>query len=98
MEVWRGLTVALLLTANTFSLAQSNEARPTPRPDFTGTWKLNLQRSGPRMPRGLEALTQIIHHQDPRITVRETRVVSGKTTSSKDSTEMIDSVEHVWHS
>ena len=28
---------------------------------------------------------------------RETRVVSGKTTSSKDGTAMIDGIEHVWH-
>jgi hypothetical protein len=98
MGLWRGLTVGLLLAASLPGLlTQSNEARPTPRPDFSGTWKLNLKRSGPRMPRGLEALTQVIDHRDPHITVRETRVVSGKTTSTKDGTAVIDGVEHVWH-
>ena len=45
----------------------------------------------------LDALTQVLHDQDSHITVRETRVVSGKTTSTKDSTGRHDGVEHVWH-
>ncbi len=49
------------------------------------------------MPRGLEALTLVIDHRDPSITSGETRVVSGKTTTSKDGTAMIDGIEHVWH-
>jgi hypothetical protein len=92
MGFWRGLIVAVLIAANV-SDAQSIEAYP----DFSGTWKLNLQRSGPGMPRGLEALTQFIDHKDPRITVREIRVVSGKTTSTKDGVAVIDGIEHVWH-
>src|SRR5688572_7506134 len=52
--------VALLLCATTVTLAQTNTPKATP--NFSGTWKLNLQRSGPIMPRGLEALTLVIDH------------------------------------
>jgi hypothetical protein len=60
-------------------------------------WKLNVQRSGPILPRGLQALTIVIDHREPRITSRETRVVSGKVTRTKNATEKIDGIEHVWH-
>ena len=96
MTPWRGLTVALLV-ATSAGLAQSNESRPTAHPDSSGAWKLTLQRSGPRMPRGLEALTRIIRHKDPHITVPETRVVYGKATTTRDETAVIDGVEQVWH-
>jgi hypothetical protein len=94
---WLAPAVALLLCAPTAAPAQSNTTTPTARPNFSGTWKLNLQRSGPIMPRGLEGLTIVIDHRDSSITSRETRVVSGKTTSSKDGTAMIDDIERVWH-
>jgi hypothetical protein len=89
--------LACLLCAPTVAPAQSNAQTRTARPNFSGTWKLNLQRSGPIMPRGLEALTMVIDHREPSITSRETRVVSGKTTSSKDGTATIDDIEHAWH-
>lgn len=92
---WLTQAFALLLCAPTAVRAQANPTTPAPRPNFSGSWKLNLQRSGPIMPRGLEALTIVIDHRDPRITSRETRVVSGKTTSSNDGTAMIDDIERV---
>ena len=39
----------------------------------------------------------VIDHRDPSITLRETRVVSGKVTKSNDDTAEIDGVEHVSH-
>src|SRR4051794_27285055 len=93
---WLARAIALLLCAPTVLPAQSNTTTPTARPNFSGTWKLNVQRSGPIMPRGLEALTMVIDHRDPKITSRETRVVAGKTTSSNDGTAMIDDIERVW--
>ena len=53
-----------------------------------------MQRSGPVMPRGLEALTLIIDHRDPIMHTAETRTVAGKVT--KGSTEeRIDGRERV---
>lgn len=49
------------------------------------------------MPRGLQALTIVIDHRDPMITSRETRVVSGKLTSTTDETETVDDVELTQH-
>lgn len=96
----RWLTQAVALIACvplTVSAQQANPTTPATRPNFSGTWKLNLQRSGPIMPRGLEALTIVIDHHDPSITSSEMRVVLGKRTSSYDGTAMIDDIERVSH-
>ena len=94
----RALAIATFMFEIFASSAQSDRQRqPVTRPNFSGTWKLNLQRSGPIMPRGLQALTVVIDHRGPSITSRETRVVSGKVTSTKDGTETIDGIEHVTH-
>lgn len=93
----RGVAIAIFLSGGFAGFAQSDAAGPVARPNFSGTWKLNLQRSGPIMPRGLEALTIVIDHRDSSITSRETRVVSGKVTQSNDDTAEIDGIEHVSH-
>src|SRR5882724_1514797 len=77
------------------TLAQSSKALGgQTKPNFTGTWKLNMQRSGPVMPRGLEALTLIIDHRDPIFHTAETRTVAGKVTKGS-SEERIDGRERV---
>lgn len=65
------------------------------RPNLSGTWKLNLQRSGPILPRGTEALTVVIDTQESTIRLSETRTVSGKVTSGEGAAEPIDGQEHV---
>jgi hypothetical protein len=97
MMFWRASAIALLSCTCITAFAQADTSARVTKPNFSGTWKLNLQRSGPIMPRGLEALTIVIEHRDPKITSRETRVVSGKVTSTKDGTEKIEEIEHVWH-
>ena len=95
---WRASTIALLVSAWIIAFAQTDTPSRARKPNFSGTWKLNLQRSGPIMPRRLEALTIVINHRDPEITSRETRVVSGKITRTADERSMIDGIEHVRHS
>jgi hypothetical protein len=86
--------LGLLLFALAFWQPQPN---PPQKPNFSGTWKLNLRRSGPILPRGLEALTTIFDHRDPLIKSSETRKVSGKVTVSPGSEARIDGREHVSH-
>ena len=87
-----------LLTGNAlavlfaFALAFGQSAS---KPNFSGTWKLNLQRSGPILPRGTEALTVVIDTQESTIRLSETRTVSGKMTSGEGAAEPIDGQEHV---
>jgi len=66
-------------------------------PNLSGTWKLNVARSGPILPRGTEALTMVFEHRDPSIKYSETRVVSGKTTHSDGDARMIDGRLRVEH-
>lgn len=54
-----------------------------------------MQRSGPILPRGTEALTVVIDHKGSTIRMNETRTVSGKTTSGEGAAEPIDGQEHV---
>jgi hypothetical protein len=82
-----GVTAGLLL-------AQTGSGDPVAKPNLSGTWKLNLQRSGPILPRGTMALTMKIEHREPMMRSRETRVVSGKVTTSKDPWTAIDCKEH----
>src|SRR4051794_40655984 len=56
--------------------------KPVIRPNLSGTWVLNLKRSGPILPRGTEALTMVIDHHDPMMRTSETRTVAGKTSHS----------------
>ena len=76
---------------------QSSPITSSRRPNFTGTWKLNLQLSGPVMPRGLEALVIDIDHRDPVIRSAEIRKVAGKVTKGASSAT-IDGIEHVTQS
>ena len=66
------------------------------QPDFSGTWKLSLQRSGPIMPRGLDALTILIDHRNPQIRSAETRTVAGKITRSA-ATAVVNGIGHTSH-
>lgn len=66
------------------------QVSPTMRPNLSGTWKLNVSRSGPILPRGTQALTMVIEHRDPLFKASETRTVSGKTTRSSGETTTID--------
>jgi hypothetical protein len=70
---------------------------PIEHPNLSGTWKLNVARSGPILPRGTEALTMVFEHRDPSIKYSETRTVSGKTTHSDGDARMIDGRLRVEH-
>jgi hypothetical protein len=83
-----GLAVALLLPA---------QVSPLARPNFSGTWKLNLASSGPILPRGTEALTVVFEHHDPLIKYSEIRTAFGKTTRDDSKASMIDGQWHVEH-
>jgi hypothetical protein len=96
MSIPEKVVVALMLFASGASYPQYSRSRSAGKPNFSGTWKLNLHRSGPIMPRGLEALTMVIEHRDPEITSAETRVVAGKVTKGS-GTARIDGVEHISH-
>jgi hypothetical protein len=79
------------------AFALPRQAFPTERPNLSGTWKLNVARSGPILPRGTEALTMVIDHREPLIKTSETRTVSGKTTHSDGETATIDGRLRVVH-
>src|SRR5882724_845001 len=78
-------------------LPLSAQNKGTLRPNFSGTWELNLKRSGPILPRGTEALTMVIDHHDPLIQTSETRRVAGQTTQGAGETARIDGQMHVAH-
>jgi hypothetical protein len=88
------ITVAGLL-AIVAAFAQSSSDSTSVRPDFSGTWRLNVQRSGPILPRGLEALTLVIDHHDPFIRSFETRTGSGQVKKIVETEAEIDGREHV---
>jgi hypothetical protein len=46
------------------ALPLAGQRAPIQRPNLSGTWKLNLELSGPILPRGTEALTLVIDHHD----------------------------------
>ena len=72
------------------ALALSGQVSQIKHPNLSGTWKLNVDRSGPILPRGTEALTITFDHRDPLIEYSETRTVSGKTTHSGGKKSTID--------
>jgi hypothetical protein len=72
------------------ALPLAGQVTPIQRPNLSGTWKLDLKRSGPLLPRGTEALTIVIDHRDPSIHTSETRTVAGKTTHSDGGLGKID--------
>jgi hypothetical protein len=72
------------------ALPLAGQRAPIQRPNLSGTWRLNLERSGPILPRGTEALTLVIDHRDSSIHTSETRTVAGKTTHSDGGTARID--------
>ena len=79
------------------ALALAGQVSAIEHPNLSGTWKLNVARSGPILPRGTEALTIIYEHRDPLIRYSETRTVFGKTTHSDGETSTIDGRLHVKH-
>src|SRR5260370_6133041 len=88
---------ALVLTV----AVMASEQPPPSQPDFTGTWKLNVQRSGPILPRGLTGLVIVIDHAE-RSTLRVVRErVSGTpgptSVFGNDPPGRIDGREHVTH-
>src|ERR1700730_16001515 len=85
--------LACLLAA----LPLAGQVTPIQRPNLSGTWKLNLKRSGPVLPRGTEALTIVIDHRDPSIHTSETRTVAGKTTHGDGGYAKIDGQLRVEH-
>src|SRR5215471_18755810 len=95
-------TVRMLRVLVSFSsivavLALAGQVSPIEHPNLSGTWKLNVARSGPILPRGTEALTMKYEHRDPFIRYSETRTVFGKTTTATGKTNMIDGRLHVKH-
>jgi hypothetical protein len=78
------------------SASQSNTRL---RPNFSGTWKLNVLHSGPILPHGLTGLIIVIDHRQPS-TVRVIREnMAGETNLTaifgKDPPSKIDGREHV---
>ena len=92
MAAWFGSLVLVLL-----ALPVAGQPAESQRPNLSGTWKLNLARSGPTLPRGTEALTMVIEHREPSIHTSETRTVSGKTTHTDSGTSKIDGQLRVEH-
>jgi len=89
-----GRIIASCLFAFALAFGQS-PSDGSSRPNLSGTWKLNLQRSGPILPRGTEALTVVIDHRESTIRMSETRTVSGKVTKGDGAAEPIDGQEYV---
>ena len=79
------------------SFGQNRPDTSSAHPNLSGTWKLNVERSGPILPRGTEALVLVIDHRDPLIHTSETRTVSGNTTRSDGGTAVIDGQLRVEH-
>ena len=75
----------------------AGQRAPIQRPNLSGTWKLNLERSGPILPRGTEALTLVIDHRGSSIHTSETRTVAGKTTHSESGPARIDGRLRIEH-
>jgi hypothetical protein len=67
------LGVALLPAAGV-----RRQAAPAGKPDFSGTWVLNLQRCQLQFPSKLDSGTIIIEHRDPAFRFSRTFVVGGK--------------------
>jgi hypothetical protein len=84
------LRVLVFLAPSVLAVAQSGQVSPIEHPNLSGTWKLNVRRSGPILPRGTEALTIVFDHRDPLIEYSETRTVSGKTTHAGRKKSTID--------
>jgi hypothetical protein len=79
------------------AIALPGQVSDIERPNLSGTWKLNVARSGPILPRGTDALTMVLEHRDTLIKYSETRTVSGKTTHGDGKLRRIDGrllIEH----
>ncbi len=72
---------------------------PRIKPNSSGSWKLNVQRSGPILSRGLTGLTiEIDHHEASTVRVLN-KQISGKTDGTAifgdDPPSIADGAEHV---
>lgn len=65
-----------LLAATSVLLVPAVSA--TPRPNFTGTWKVNLQKSKLQIPPP-ESTVFLVEHDEPRLKITRTNVFSGKS-------------------
>ena len=74
------LRTALLVV---LAVGVSASAAGQPRPDYSGEWALNLQRStlDPRIAAGIEKGTMTIVHHDPAFELRRTFMKGGKPDS-----------------
>ena len=69
-----------------------------PKPNFTGTWKLNVLRSGPILPHGLTGLVIVIDHRRPsRFRISHEKMTGNTGVAAifgQDPPSMIDGKEH----
>ena len=99
MRTPRRLTL-WVMTCCTLTWGQSASPSNTRlSPNFSGTWKLNVQRSGPILPRGLTGLVLIIDHREPSVVRISRELITGKTNVTsvfgEDPPSIIDGEEHV---
>ena len=93
MQGWRatlaGVMAAVLIAR---AAAAASAGAQNARPDFSGTWTLDLSRSNPGPLPPPESLDAVIEHKDPTITSTLTQkgadgVVTSRTTITTDGEE-----------
>ena len=88
----RLLQTALLLCA-ALSIVNAQDNKPAAKPNFSGTWKLNVEKSNFGPTPAPQSIIDVIDHKDPALHMASTRVVDGVedknnlswTTDGKDS-------------
>jgi len=94
----RALLAIAVVTALPLAPASSAQDSAS-KPNFSGTWKLNVKRSGPILPRGLTGLVLTIDHREPSIVRISRELITGKTNVrsvfGEDPPSIIDGEEHV---
>ena len=76
MRLIRLIAISLLLSSFPFAHFQVIGALPTPLPDFSGTWKVDLDLSTPKATSDLDDLTFVISHNPPELHVK--RIIKEK--------------------
>ena len=69
---------ALVIVCLAVALAARSQETPAPRPDFSGTWKLDLERSSLQI-EAPDASTFVIDHRDPHWRLERTHVFGGRS-------------------
>lgn len=99
MKLRRSLLAIAVVTAALPLAPASSDQDSASKPNFSGTWKLNVQRSGPILPRGLTGLVLMIDHREPSIVRISRELITGKTNVrsvfGEDPPSIIDGEEHV---